>query len=226
MRQMVDLTLELSDGYATYPGGPKLAIMNRITHEWTAGRYQPPAHSATDRILLTNEHLGTHVDAPFHFCKDGATIDEIDLEQFWGEAVLADVSDRVPAVPISPEQIETALTKAGEVVHEGDILLVRCWAGMPEEPGFLTATAFTKEVGAWAAGRKLKAVGVDLPSVDNPGDRSFPVHMALLPAGILIYEGLCNLQALAATRFIFLGLPLRVVGGSGSLVRAVAILDI
>lgn len=225
MAQLIDLSLELADGLSIYPGGPKMAVMNRITHEWSAGRYTPPAYSATDRIWLLNEHIGTHVDAPYHFWKDGASIDELPLDRFCGPAVLADVSDRDPAVPVSVDQIVAALEVAGEPVHQDDILVVRCWGRQPDDPGFLEATALAPEVGTWAVEQGVKAVGIDLPSVDSPGDRSFPVHMAFLPAGIPIFENLCHLDKIEQVRFSFWGLPLRVKGGSGSAVRAIAVVS-
>jgi kynurenine formamidase len=220
--KLIDLTMVLGDESSTYPGGPKMAVMNRITHEWSAGRYLPPAYSATDRIWLINEHLGTHVDAPYHFIKEGATIDALSLSLFWGTAVLVDVSHRDPARPISHAQIEAALDAEEEQLRQGDILLVRCSTGEPVDAGFGSAAAFDVEVGAWLVERNVKAVGVDLPSVDNPGDRSFPVHIALLSAGIPIFENLCNLKAIDEPRFTFIGFPFRVAGASGSILRAVA----
>ncbi len=225
MARIVDLSVELRDGLSTYPGGPKMAVMNRITHEWSAPRYLPPAAGAADRIVLLNEHIGTHVDAPFHFVKDGETIEAVAIDRFCGSAVLADVSTRDPAAPVTPAQIQAALAARGEVVRPRDILLVRCWAGDRDHPGFARAAALTPDVGAWAVAQRVKAVGIDLPNVDSPGDRSFPVHMALLPAGVLIYENVANLCSVGAARFTFFGLPLRLAGATGSPVRAVAVVE-
>jgi kynurenine formamidase len=222
--RLVDLTMILEDGVNTYPGSPKMAIMNRITHEWSAGRYSPPAYSATDRFWLLNEHVGTHVDAPYHFVKDGAAIDALPLSRFWGEALLADVSKRDAAKPVSRAEIETALALHHEEVKPDDILVLRCWGGRPSDPGFTSAAALALEVGSWLVEVGVKAIGIDLPAVDNPGSRSFPVHMALLSAGIPIYENLVNLEEIDEPRFTFFGFPLRVAGASGSAVRAVAIM--
>lgn len=223
--RLIDLSLVLSDGVSTAPGGPKMNVMDRITHEWTAGRYLPPAVSAADRIFMINEHIGTHVDAPYHFVKDGATIDRVELDRYWGPAVLADVSGRSPRGPVAVQQIVEALARRGEAVRQGDILLIRTWPGKRSDAGFLQAPALAQEVGSWAVANRLRAVGVDLPNVDSPGDRSFPVHMALLPAGVLIYENVANLESVSPARFQFLGLPLRMVGATGSPVRAVALID-
>jgi kynurenine formamidase len=225
MERWLDLTLAMADGLETGPGGPRLAIMNRITHAWSAPRYLPPARGGCDRMMLLNEHIGTHVDAPYHFVVEGATIDELPLDRFLGSAVALDLSARDPAIPVDVASIERALEAAGEDVQRGDMLLLRTWAGAPYAPGFLQATSLAHEVGRWGVERGLKAIGVDLPSVDSPGDRSFATHMALLEAGVLIYETLCHLDQLDRPRFFFSGLPWRLVGGSGCPVRAVARLD-
>lgn len=220
--KLVDLTMVLEDGVSTYPGGSKMAVMNRITHEWSAGHYSPPAHSATDRFWLLNEHIGTHVDAPYHFIQNGPAIDALPLTKFWGTAVLADVAPRDSATPVSRAEIEAALVGQGEKLGSEDILLIHCWAGKRDDPGFASAAALAPEVGPWLVEIGVKAVGIDLPAVDSPGDRSFPVHIALLSAGIPIYENLSNLVAIDEPRFTFVGFPLRVAGASGSAVRAVA----
>jgi kynurenine formamidase len=225
MTRLVDLSMKMDDGFSLYPGAPKLAITNRITHAWSAGRYSPPAYSATDRIMMLNEHIGTHVDAPYHFLADGASLETFPLERFWGRAVLADVSDRDPSVPVGIESILGALDRNGESIREDDILVLRCWAGDVSDPGYLRASALEPEVGTWAAGLRLKALGIDLANVDNPGDRSFPVHIALLQAGVLIYESLVNLGDIRRARFQFIGFPLPICGASGGAVRAVALVD-
>jgi kynurenine formamidase len=225
MTRLVDLSMKMDDGFSLYPGGPKLAIMNRITHAWSAGRYQPPAYSATDRIMMLNEHIGTHVDAPHHFLAEGPSLDSYPVDRFCGSAVLVDVSDRDPSLPVSRESILGALERSDESIREDDILVLRCWAGDSSDPGYLRAAALEPAVGTWAAGLRLKALGIDLANVDNPGDRSFPVHIALLQAGVLIYESLVNLGEIGRARFQFVGFPLPIPGASGGPVRAVALVD-
>jgi kynurenine formamidase len=200
-------------------------VMNRITHEWTHGRYLPPAVSAADRVMMINEHIGTHVDSPFHFVKAGATIEQISIDRFCGTAVLADVSDRAPRGPVTVTHVADSLKRRGEAARPGDILLIRTWPGARTDPGYLEAPALDRSVGEWAAAQRVKAVGIDLANVDHPGDRSFPVHMALLPAGILIYENIANLEAVPVARFQFFGLPLRLAGATGSPIRAVAVVE-
>jgi kynurenine formamidase len=226
MRRLVDLTLLLSDGTATYPHGPKIHITDRLTHAWTKGRYIPPAVSGADRIWMLNEHIGTHVDSPYHFVEQGKKMHEIPLDRFCGTAILADVSAlRAPHEPVTVAHVEAALAARDETARPDDILLVRTWPGERGAPGYDRAKALAPSVGAWAVGMRLKAVGIDLANIDHPTDRSFPVHMHLLPNDILIYENLANLEDVPAGRFTFYGLPLRVAGATGSAIRAVAVIE-
>ena len=72
---------------------------------------------------------------------------------------------------------------------------------------------------------KPKIFGVDSPSPDNPADRIYPVHLFSRASGVTHYENLANLAEVAGRRFTFFGFPLRIRGGHGSPVRAVAMLD-
>jgi kynurenine formamidase len=75
------------------------------------------------------------------------------------------------------------------------------------------------------AAAHAEVFGVDSPSPDNPADRIYPVHLFSRASGITHYENLANLGEVANRRFRFYGFPLRIRGGHGSPVRAVAILE-
>ena len=77
----------------------------------------------------------------------------------------------------------------------------------------------------WLGDRKAKIFGVDSPSPDNPADKIYPVHLFCRENRITHYENLANLAAVVGRRFTFFGFPLRIRGGHGSPVRAVAMLD-
>lgn len=73
--------------------------------------------------------------------------------------------------------------------------------------------------------RGIKALGCDLASPDDPKDLTRPVHMILLGQGILIMEHVAQLETLPASRFQFVGVPLRIRGATGSPIRAIAIFE-
>jgi len=72
---------------------------------------------------------------------------------------------------------------------------------------------------------KPSAIGLDGPDRDLPDAHGFPVHDALLPRGILIVENLANLGVSKSETFEFIGLSLKIGDGTGSPMRAMAVVD-
>ncbi len=77
----------------------------------------------------------------------------------------------------------------------------------------------------WLVEKGVKTFGVDCPSPDNPISRTYPCHMMCREHGMTHYENLANLDQLVGKRFTFMGFPLRFRDGTGSPVRAVALMD-
>jgi kynurenine formamidase len=165
------------------------------------------------------------VDSPFHFIPTGATIEAVPLDRLVGPAICLDVSSRPPDQPVTPAMLEAAEQRAGSTVRRGDILLVRAWPGHHTDGGFLKCAGLNREAAEWAAARGIKALGCDLASPDDPKDLTRPVHMILLGQGILIMEHVAHLETLPASRFQFVGVPLRIRGATGSPIRAIAIFE-
>ena len=69
-------------------------------------------------------------------------------------------------------------------------------------------------------------IGVDAPAIDHPDDLTFAGHYICGEYGISNTENLCNLDKVAGKRFLYAGLPLKIRGGTGAPIRAVAILDV
>jgi kynurenine formamidase len=174
---------------------------------------------------MFSDHIGTHVDSPFHFIPAGGTIESVPLERLVGPAVCLDVSGKPPDQPVTPTLLEAAERRAGAAVRRGDILLVRAWPGRHTDDGFMQCAGLNREAAEWVASRGIQALGCDLASPDNPRDLTRPVHMILLGQGILIMEHVAHLETLPAPRFQFVGVPLRIRGATGSPIRAIAIFE-
>jgi kynurenine formamidase len=174
---------------------------------------------------MFSDHIGTHVDAPFHFHPTGGTIESVPLERLIGPAVCLDFSAKAPEQPITPEMLEAAEQRAGVRVAEGDILLFRAWPGHHTDAGFMQCAGLNGAAVDWVVNRGVKALGCDLATPEDPKDLTRPVHVVLLAKGILILEHIANLETLPSPRFQFIGLPLRVRGASGSPIRAVGIIE-
>ncbi len=223
--KIIDLTLPLTEGLLTNPTHPKTIVTDHVTHWFTAPRYQLPCKGYASKLVLISDHIGTHLDAPLHFIEDGATIDQVPLEDTLGEAVLIDVSDKPADQPVEVAMLEKSLAKTNSEIKAGDIVLLRVWPGEWNDPGFFQAAGISLPASRWLADKKIKCVGLNLANADTGSDMQRPCHMELLGRGVGIIENLVNLDKLTKTRFFFIGLPLNIAGLTASPIRAVALED-
>lgn len=150
-------------------------------------------------------HNGTHVDAPFHFIKDGKTVDKIPLEAFVGMAYVAEHSGVVTA-----DDAENIIRKAKaqnsesakRILIKGDI-----------------------EVSAEAA-RVFAACDILLlgnePQTVGPQNAPMEVHLILLGADVVLLEGI-RLSEVNEGVYFLNAAPLNLSGSDGSPCRAVLI---
>ena len=75
----------------------------------------------------------------------------------------------------------------------------------------------------WLVDRKVKAVGIDTPSIDYGQSSSFPTHRVLFAANIPAFENVANLDRLPARGSFVIALPMKIKGGSGGPLRIVAV---
>ncbi|WP_456366942.1 cyclase family protein [Thermococcus sp.] len=150
-------------------------------------------------VLKLGEHSGTHVDAPAHLIPGGKTVDEMPLDRFIGRGLVVDVRGG---------EGEVSLDEVPEEGYSGRIVL------------FLTGgRELSPEVALFLAAQGAKAVGTDSASIGNED-----VHTILLSEEIPIFENLTNIEEVLGEEFTFVAFPLKIEGGSGSPVRAVAII--
>ncbi|MDR0851205.1 MAG: cyclase family protein, partial [Clostridiales Family XIII bacterium] len=77
----------------------------------------------------------------------------------------------------------------------------------------------------WIVRKRVKSLGIDVPSIDINGDHTFPAHFAARQNGLIHMKNLIHMRPLVNKRFQFIGIPLKIVGGSGSPIRAVAVVE-
>lgn len=219
----VDLTAKLYEGLETFPSHPKITIINFSTNAWSRARYVPPCDGFNSKLFMMSDHGGTHVDSPRHYFPDRPSIDELPLDHFMGEAVFIDVSHKAVDEPVTPQMVEEAMIAQKVEIRPGDMVLFRCWPKEWLAEGFHECKALAPEMGAWLVEKKIKLAGLDLANIDMNENMSRTVHMALLPRNILVIENLTNFESLTKNRFVFMALPLKIEGLTGSPIRAVAI---
>ena len=170
-------------------------------------------------------HAGTHMDAPVHFGVDDTSIDGIGLERCMGPAWVIDMSD------VKPRELMTVahLGVVADRILPGDIVLLRTgWSRYVAEPRYRDQLPrISVELARWFAQRRISLLGIEPPAVADVHDRDEirEVHTILFEAGIIIVEGLANLDSITRERVHFIALPLRIAGGDGAPVRALAIED-
>lgn len=202
---VVDLSLPIHDGAPSYPGDPTCTVTPFLTI---------PEAVANTRTISLGSHQGTHLDAPFHFLADGATVDTIPLERTTGPAFLLDLSGRPHRSSLTVADFE------GLDLRPGDRLVYRLgWDRQLHEPGYFTdMPRLSVEAARWLAKRQLALVGMDCPT-PNPDDM-VEVHQVLLGAGTVLLEALANLDGLRPGPFWLSAAPLRIIGSDGAPVRA------
>ncbi|HBY97150.1 MAG TPA: cyclase [Chloroflexi bacterium] len=229
MPKFIDLSQEIYQGMYVYTGHLKTVIWTHHEHEDTAPNFEG-GFSYTSNGLLMSDHGPTHVDALSHLDpRPGApSIEKMPLNTFYGEATCLDVSHKEPRTYISSNDLDTAVAKENVEIRPGDIVLLYTGTynrlhGTKEYTS--QYPGLDESASEWLVDKKVKAFGVDSPSPDNPASHTYPCHMMCRREGITHYENLANLDQLVGKRFLFIGFPLRIRNGTGSPVRAVAVLE-
>jgi kynurenine formamidase len=178
-------------------------------------------------FISTLDHISTHVDSFFHVSPTGLSVDKMPLEVFMGKAVCLDFQHIPDLGDVDVKDLEEAEKKAGVKV-DGHIVLM-C-SGLhkkyfPKPEVVWSNWGLTAEATHWLADRGSKIHGVEGPSTDKPSHNLFPSHRVCRDRGITHYEWLVNLEELIGKgEFMFYGPPLKIDNGSGSPVRAWAVL--
>ena len=226
---IIDLSQDIYEGMKVYPGHLKTVQFEHATHEETAPRFEGGFSFQTTGFIL-NDNGPTHVDSFSHLdpTPGAETIDQMSLDLFYGPAVCLDVTGFAPQTDITAEDLDRIEAESPVQVQRGDIVLFHTatWNRYVGDKRYLTDFPGLGESAAeWIVQRGVKTFGVDSPTPDNPASKTYPVHMMCRREHITHYENLANLAAVVGRRFAFFGFPLRIRAGTGSPVRAVAMLD-
>lgn len=227
--KIVDLSQEIYNGMPVYPGHLKTVIFTHMTHE-ECQRQLGTGFSYETRGILICDHGPTHIDSVSHLSRDpeAESIDELSLEKCITSAICLDVSDVPLRTQFGRKKIEDQLAKWNLDIRRGDTVLFYTahydrYYGKPEYmreyPGLdREGTEFIIDSGA-------VNFGVDSPSPDMWYDKNYPCHSVCGERRITHVENLCNLDKVVGKRFMFVGLPLKIREGTGSPIRAVAVLS-
>ena len=232
--RVVDLTHPFDERTPYWPTATRGFELAPVHYGRTEAGYFYSAYS-----FCAPEHGGTHLDAPIHFGEGRWTADQIPVERLVRPAVVIDVAAASAADAdhrLTAEELQTWESRHGRIA-EGTIVLLRTgWsARWPDKKRYLgddtpgdASRLHFPSYGAEAArilvaDRKVAALGVDTASIDPGSAKDFPVHQIVAAANVPGFENLAGLDALPPTGAWVIALPMKIAGGSGSPLRAIAL---
>jgi kynurenine formamidase len=227
---LIDLSRDIETKMQVLPNHPSVVVTPFSTHDEVREADGYKFSSATMAIVM-GDHAGTHVDAPKHFNADPAAkgIDQMPLENFFTEAVCLDLSHKPLKSDISIADLEKAIEVAGVEIKPKDTVLLHMdfYRRTAGTPAFITDfPGLTKESATWLGKKGITQFGVEAVSPGRTGRSNFEVHHVCRDLGFTHIEGLVNLDKVVGKgRFKFIGFPIKIKGGTGAPIRAVAWLD-
>jgi kynurenine formamidase len=188
------------------------------------------------------EHGGTHIDAPVHFAQGRHTVDEIPLERLIGPAAVIDVteqSERDPDYLVTTEDFLAAERADGPLPADAIVLIrtgfSRHWPDAARYLGtdergeaavsLLHFPGLHPDAARWLVdNRSIRAIGIDTASIDYGQSTQFESHRVLNDRNIPVFENLTALERLPNRGAHVIALPMKIAGGSGGPLRAIALL--
>lgn len=208
-----DLTINLDENTVPFPdsGDPHMTWKHLVDHN---------VYKCQVSLFSMVTHLGTHVDAPLHYCKGGKTTAEIDLSAYAGPAVCLDFTPYMN--PDGEHDIAEVMEANKDIIKPGDIIVL--YTGYEDLVGtmeYFDYNDFAGSTGEILEKYGCKGIGFDMSSIDRSG----LAHQAVLSRGMSIIESLINLKPLIGRRFYLSAVPLKFTDGDGSPTRAYAVTE-
>lgn len=219
--------------------------LNAKSAYWPGDNYKPfeletiatlERDGVLSKAFASPEHLGTHLDAPNHFERHGASVDQITPQQLFGPGVVIDVSAATSANAdylVSVDDIRRFESQHGRIPSGAIVLAYTGWDRHWDNPdryqgrdvmGRLHFPGFSPEAARFlVAERQARGIGLDTMSVDHGMSRDFPVHHVLGKAGRYGLENLAHLEKLPPRGFYLIVAPIKIESGSGGPARVFAI---
>jgi kynurenine formamidase len=225
--KIIDLSQEIYTGMPVYPGHIKTVIWIHASHE-EMRRQLGTGFSYETRGILLCDHGPTHIDSVSHLSTDpeAPSVDRIPLEYCITSAISLDVSDVPRKTQFGRAKIEAELKKWNLDIRKGDTVLF--YTGHYDQfygkPEYMTDyPGLDREATEFIIDQGCINFGVDSPSPDMWYDKTYPCHSVCGERKVTHIENLCNLDKVLGKRFTFIALPLKIREGTGSPLRAIAI---
>ncbi len=205
MNSWIDLSVIIDKNYKVFPGDKKIEFSDIASFE---------KDGYNIRQITTNMHVGTHLDVLKHVFEKGDSLESINISRFIGMAKV-----------IKPNIIDN-IVKTSSIKIENDedisiLILNLDWSKYLNTKKYYNYPKFQKSIINLLKEHCIKILGLDIPSPEYEGEHFLQMHRDLLSNDIYIIENLTNLDNL--TNIVdFIGLPLKIKGMDGSMLRCVA----
>ena len=202
--------MEIVPSMRVFPGSPQPSFI-----EWSKFEI----HGYSSEVMFLSTHTGTHIDAPSHFIPDSRTIDKIEVSRFVSRSILIKIPKKADQ-QITLNDIINCKINANDTV-----VFATGWEKRFKNDNYMINNpGLSLDAAEYLVSNRVNAVAIDGPSIDRGVDNNFNIHSALLSNDIPIIENLCNLEELSSVKsFTLIVNPLKLVGASGSPVRAIAL---
>lgn len=211
-QKIIDLTRVISP---TQPTAQRKFVVNiHDALQEIPGKVRPEGEWYVMSDVELMNHVGTHIEAPFHCLKDGADLSQLPVEQLAGEAVILNLTAAEADGGVTLEQVQAAAAAAGGI-RSGDIVF-----------GQMGPTKYFSTPGLqWIVDQGIKLMGVDSGGVELMHDKTHANvnHLILFRANIPLIENLTNLAAISQPRVQVYALPVPVKGLDAFPLRVIAI---
>ncbi len=229
----VDLTYSFADDTIYWPTAQGFHL-ERVAAGPSQAGYWYEANN-----ICTAEHGGTHMDAPVHFAEGQLTADRVPVTAGIGALVRIDVRAQANSQPdyrLSVADIAAWEERYGRLPPDSVVVMYSGWGSRwPDAQRYLGNDrgdtndlhfpGFSSEaVRFLSTEREVGAIGVDTPSIDHGPSREFIAHRIWHGAGKPAFENLANLDRVPPSGAIVIALPMKIQGGSGGPLRAVAVI--
>ncbi|MBI2131407.1 MAG: cyclase family protein [Candidatus Tectomicrobia bacterium] len=230
--QIVDLTQPIYSGMPVFVGHPDTWRWTNMTHEVSAasGRFKSEM-SYYSGVVQMCEHGPTHVDSISHLDPSSGAphIDKMPFDFFYGRGIAVDFENVADNSYINAGDVKRRLDKYKLQIRPGDTLLYTYghYKRHYPRPSYTTAYAgWTRDAAEYVYGEcGCLNVGTDAPSMDMAHSSEYPCHLVCRDLGRTNTENLCNIEDVVGKEFLYIGLPLKIQDGSGSPIRAIAVLN-
>jgi len=199
----MDISQPLQKGIAEWPGDTPFSYEVAFSTVDTG--------SVNIGKLTTSTHMGTHIDAPFHFDDNGLKVLELPIDLYIGRARVIDVSG---CDSVGRKELE------GVDFGGAERILLKTLS-RPDPNVFPTSFTYLRaDIGPLLKERGVRLIGLDTPSVDPEDSKTMDGHHALNNNGVMILENIV-LDTIEPGDYDLIALPLPLAESDGSPVRAV-----